>query len=89
MSVSSNFSKTIGAIGSIGGVIGDTVDVFSASINEGKSRLVDEISSSNYEAKLENAKSKILAKASAIKEIMEKLNISASEAAKLLDEEMN
>lgn len=88
MGLMANINRTIGAVGSVGGVIGDTVDVFSASITEGKARLVDEISASNYEAKLENAKNRILAKAEAIKEIMSKLNISASEAAKLLEEEM-
>lgn len=88
MGLMANINRTIGAVGSVGGVIGDTVDVFSASLCEGKNRIVDEISASNYEAKLENAKSKILAKAEAIKEIMSALNISASEATKLLEEEM-
>ena len=88
MGIMTNLNKTIGAIGSVGGVIGDTVDVFSASITEGKNRLVDEISSSNTEARIENAKSIILAKASAIKEIMTALNISAEEASRLLEAEL-
>lgn len=88
MGIMTNLNRTIGAIGSVGGVIGDTVDVFSASITEGKNRLVDEISSSNTEARIENAKSIILAKASAIKEIMTALNISAEEASRLLEAEL-
>lgn len=88
MGIMTNLNRTIGAIGSVGGVIGDTVDVFSASITEGKNRLVDEISSSNTEARIENAKSIILAKASAIKEIMTTLNISAEEASRLLEAEL-
>lgn len=88
MGIMANINRTIGAVGSVGGVIGDTVEVFSASLTQGKNRIVDEISSSNEEARIENAKSIILAKASAIKEIMSTLNISAKEASDLLESQL-
>jgi hypothetical protein len=88
MGLMANINRTISAVGSVGGVIGDTVEVFSASLTEGKNRIVDEISSSNEEARIENAMNIILAKAEAIKQIMAKLNISAEEASKLLENQL-
>lgn len=88
MGLMANINRTIGAVGSVGGVIGDTVEVFSASLTQGKNRIVDEISSSNEEARIENAMNIILAKAEAIKQIMAKLNISAEEASKLLENQL-
>ena len=83
-----NLSKTVSAVGSMGGLIADTVDGVASLGVEAKNRVANEFNSANEEARIENAKSRILAKATAIQEIMGALNISAADATKLLDEEL-
>lgn len=89
MGLMTNITKTFSAVGSVGSIVAEGADMISSSFCEGKNRLVNEISSSNDEARLENATSYILAKADAIKKIMAALNISATEATQLLDTELN
>lgn len=88
MSLMNNLSKTVSAVGSMGGLIADTVDGVASLGTEAKNRVANEFNSANEEARIENAKSRILAKASAIQEIMAALNISTADATKLLDEEL-
>lgn len=88
MSLMNNLSKTVSAVGSMGGLIADTVDGVASLGTEAKNRVANEFNSANEEARIENAKSRILAKASAIQEIMAALNISVADATKLLDEEL-
>ncbi len=88
MSLMNNLSKTVSAVGSMGGLIADTVDGVASLGAEAKNRVANEFNSANEEARIENAKSRILAKATAIQEIMGALNISAADATKLLDEEL-
>lgn len=89
MSLMTNITKSFSAIGSVGSIVAEGADMISSSFSEGKNRIVNEFSSSNEEARLENATSYILAKAESIKKIMNALNISADEATKLLDTELN
>ena len=88
MNLMNNLSKTVSAVGSMGGLIADTVDGVASLGTEAKNRVANEFNSANEEARIENAKSRILAKATAIQEIMGALNISAADATKLLDEEL-
>lgn len=88
MSLMNNLSKAVSAVGSVGGLAADAVDGIASLGSEAKNRVANEFTSANEEARIENAKSRILAKASAIQEIMAALNISAADATKLLDEEL-
>ena len=88
MSLMNNLTKTVSAVGSVGGLVADAVDGVASLGSEAKNRVANEFNSANEEARIENAKSRILAKAAAIKEIMAALNVNADEAFKLLEEEL-
>nr|DAH32883.1 MAG TPA: hypothetical protein [Caudoviricetes sp.] len=88
MNLMNNLSKAVSAVGSVGGLAADAIDGVASLGSEAKNRVANEFNSANEEARIENAKSRILAKASAIQEIMGALNISAADATKLLDEEL-
>lgn len=88
MSLMNNLTKAVSAVGSVGGLVADAVDGIASLGSEAKNRVANEFNSANEEARIENAKSRILAKAAAIKEIMAALNVNADEACKLLEEEL-
>ena len=88
MSLMNNLSKAVSAVGSVGGLAADAVDGIASLGSEAKNRVANEFNSANEEARIENAKSRILAKAAAIKEIMAALSVNADDACKLLDEEL-
>ena len=89
MNIFDPVKKTFKAVGSVGGLAADfvegTIDVGS----KAKNALNGEIDSLQYERDLQNATSRILAKAKYIREIMDQLHISADEAEELLCKEMN
>lgn len=89
MNIFEPVKKTFKAVGSVGGLAADfvegTIDVGS----KAKNALNGEIDSLQYERDLQNATSRILAKAKYIREIMDQLHISADEAEELLRKEMN
>lgn len=83
-----NIGRVWDAAGSLGGL---AVDVVEGTIDLGskaKIAIDNETTSLQKERDIENAMSRILAKAEAIKEIMKALNISAKEAEELLDKEL-
>ena len=86
--IGNNVAKFLGIFGSTAGAVTDVIDGIGSSVREGKNAIMEEISSSKYEQKLENAKQAILAKHKAIKEIADKLGIPMEDAEKLLDKAM-
>lgn len=76
--------KTWKAAGSVGGLVGDGVDV----VTEGVGIFKEKVTSSREEVKIEEAKNQVLALANAIREIKEALNCSAAEAEEILNKQL-
>lgn len=76
--------KSLDAVGSVGGLISDTV----TAVGEGANILKEKVSSSIEEEKIEQAKNRILVKAAAIKEIAEALGCDLITAEQFLEEEL-
>ena len=84
MSVMKNIGKGFDALGSVGGLVGDGLNM----LTDSTGIIKEKINSSIEEEKMDQAKQRILAKAAAIKEISKALGISAIEAQQLLEQEM-
>ena len=78
-------NKTWDAVGSVGGLVSETMSACGESANILKTK----VESSVEEEKIEQAKNRILVKAAAIREIAEALNCSLQDAEECLERELN
>lgn len=83
-----NIGKLFNAVGSIGNVVTESVTGVSSIVCLGKDTLVGTITQYQKENELDRAKERIIARANAIKELTDSLNITKEEAEKLLDAEL-
>ena len=88
MNITKSFGKAVNAVGSLGGLAADAIEGTIDLGSKAKTAVDNEINSLQSERDYENAVSRILAKANAIKMIMKELNISATEAEELLNQEL-
>lgn len=89
MNIIKPLNKAFSAAGSLGGLAADVVEGTIDIGSKTKKVLEGEINSLQYERDMENATSRILAKAKYIKQISEALHITASEAEELLNKEVS
>ena len=88
MNITKSLGKAMSAVGSVGGLAADAIEGTIDLGSKAKTAVDNEINSLQTERDYENAVSRILAKATAIKMIMKELNISAPEAEQLLNQEL-
>lgn len=88
MNITNAISKTVSTLGSIGGAASDIIEGTIDTGAKAKKALDNEVNSLQSERDIENAVSRILAKATAIKCIAKELNISLAEAEELLIKEL-
>lgn len=82
-------TRATSALGSVGGMVVDTLEGTMEIGSKAKHAIDGEISCLQYERDMENAVNRILIKAQYIKEIKDALKISATEAEELLMKEFN
>lgn len=88
MNIANVFTKTLSAVGSIGGLAADAIEGTIDVGSKAKKALDNEVNSLQSERDIENATARILARRNAISKISDSLHITPEQAEELLEQEL-
>lgn len=88
MNLGNVFTKTLSAVGSIGGLAADAIEGTIDVGSKAKKALDNEVNSLQSERDIENATARILVRRNAISKIADSLHITPEQAEELLEQEL-